>query len=465
MTSAQPDMAAPLPPAADRPPGANATDAGAAPLRLEDPEALTGRPGVPAAMPESQVHPHADLPPLANPSFRVFLAGEGISAVGDAITFTALPLLVLALTGSGLMMGVLGALQMLPDLVIGMVAGVIADRADRRRIMIAANLGRAALAGLIPLSVLLDGPTLAVVLLVAAPISVLRSFFLAAYTAAIPSIVGRPNVAAATSYLEVVYSLGYIAGPAAAGILVAVIGPGLTITIDAASFLLSAAAVALVAANLKAPPVPHRLDIPGEIRVGVEYIRSHGTLRSAIVVWGLFCVISAGSFNALTYRVTVDLGRSTAELGVLLSVFGVGTVGSAIFMSRMRTGGARWLLLGGIACQATALVLAGLVTANEALAVLTLLAGFGGSVILVSYLTVRTAYSPDELLGRIGATARVLSLGMQPVGMLAAGALLDAFDGGVTLVVMGGLLLVLALAALPSRSLRAAQLNPARPTA
>jgi hypothetical protein len=74
-----------------------------------------------------------DQPPLANRNFRVFLVGEGISALGDAITFTALPLLVLALTGSGLAMGILGALQMLPDLFIGMLAGVVADRADRRR--------------------------------------------------------------------------------------------------------------------------------------------------------------------------------------------------------------------------------------------------------------------------------------------------------------------------------------------
>lgn len=461
MTSASPDAVAPGSSGADRHPA----DGPAAQPSPEDLEAQTGRPGSPAAMPDVRLHPHADLSPLANPGFRVFLLGEGISALGDAITFTALPLLVLALTGSGLMMGVLGALQMLPDLVIGMVAGVIADRADRRRIMIAANLGRAALAGLIPLSVLLDGPTLAVVLIVAAPISVLRSFFLAAYTAAVPSIVGRPNVPAATSYLEVVYSVGYIAGPAAAGILVAVIGPGLTIIIDAASFVLSAAAVALVAANLKAPPVAKALDIPGEIGVGVEYIRSNATLRSTILLWGLFCVITAGNFNALTYRVTVDLGRSTAELGVLLSVFGVGTVGSALFMSRIRRGGARRLLLGGIACQATALTLAGTVTSNEALAVLTLLAGFGGSVVLVSYITVRTGYSPDQLLGRIGATARVLSLGMQPVGMLAAGALLDAFNGATTLMVMGGLLVLLCLTALPSRSLRAAQLNPSRPTA
>ena len=90
-------------------------------------------------------------------------------------------------------MGLVGALQTLPDLVFGMVAGVLADRSDRKRMMFLADLGRAFLTALIPLSVLLGGPTMAVILVVAAPMSVLRSFFLAGYTASVPALVGRPH--------------------------------------------------------------------------------------------------------------------------------------------------------------------------------------------------------------------------------------------------------------------------------
>ena len=119
------------------------------------------------------------LPLARNRDFKVLLTSQGVSALGDAVTFTALPLLVLALTGSGLAMGIVGALQTLPDLVFGMVAGALADRTDRRRMMLLADLGRAVLTALIPLSVLLGGPTMVVILLVAAPMSVLRSLFLA----------------------------------------------------------------------------------------------------------------------------------------------------------------------------------------------------------------------------------------------------------------------------------------------
>ena len=81
-------------------------------------------PAIPTA--PSDTHP---VPLAENRDFWVLLSTQGISSIGDAVSFTALPLLVLALTGSGLAMGVVGALQTLPDLVFGMVAGALADRA------------------------------------------------------------------------------------------------------------------------------------------------------------------------------------------------------------------------------------------------------------------------------------------------------------------------------------------------
>ena len=190
---------------------------------------------------EPVAQPHA-RPPVESPSeplsrnrdFKVLLVSQGISALGDAVSYTALPLLVLALTGSGFAMGVVGALQTLPILLIGLIAGAIADRSDRKRMMFLADLGRAVLTALIPISVWLGGPTMAVILLVAAPISVLRSFFLAGYTASVPTLVGRSQVGSANAYFEAVYTMGFIVGPAIAGILATTIGPGATLAIDAA---------------------------------------------------------------------------------------------------------------------------------------------------------------------------------------------------------------------------------------
>ncbi|MGH2614795.1 MAG: MFS transporter, partial [Thermomicrobiales bacterium] len=132
-----------------------------------------------------------------NRDFQIVLAGQAVSAFGDAITLTAMPLLVLFLTGSGALMGLVGALQILPDLVLGLPAGALADRWDRRRMMLWADAGRAVLTAAIPLSFWLGWPTMAVILVVTVPTNALRVLSDAGFTSAVPGLVGRENLARA----------------------------------------------------------------------------------------------------------------------------------------------------------------------------------------------------------------------------------------------------------------------------
>ncbi|MBA2281009.1 MAG: MFS transporter [Acidimicrobiia bacterium] len=171
--------------------------------------------------------------PPAGRDFRVVLGGQAVSALGDAISITAMPLLVLVLTGSGALMGVVGALQLVPDLLLGLPAGALADRWDRRRMMQRADAGRAVLTLAIPVVHWLDGPTMAAILLLAVPINVLRLVSDAGFTSAVPSLVGRENLARASSTMEATLSVPYIVGPAAAGVLVVAIGPASVLAIDA----------------------------------------------------------------------------------------------------------------------------------------------------------------------------------------------------------------------------------------
>src|SRR5437764_933531 len=87
-----------------------------------------------------------------NGDFRALLLGQGISNLGDAVTATALPLLVLSLTGSGTQMGAVGSLEGVGALLVGVIAGVLADRWDRRRILLGSSLGLALVTGVIPLA-------------------------------------------------------------------------------------------------------------------------------------------------------------------------------------------------------------------------------------------------------------------------------------------------------------------------
>ncbi len=403
----------------------------------------------------------AEEPLARNRDFKVLISSQGISSLGDGVNFTALPLLVLALTGSGFAMGIVGALQTIPDLFIGMVAGAMADRSDRKRMMFLADLGRAGLTALIPISVALGGPTMAVILLVAAPMSILRSFFLAGYTASMPTLVGRGLVGRANSYFEAVYSMGYIVGPAIAGVLAATIGPGPTLAIDALSYVASAVGLAFVRRNLRAPVDRPKERLVTEIREGIDYIVTSPVLRSAILFWGATSILLAPLVLALTVHVTRDLGDTPFVLGLILAAYGVGTVtGSLVSARRIGRGRVAEVMIGGNLVLGLSLLVVAVAVEIPVLLAVAVVAGVAQSMILVMYITLRTAYSPDMLLGRIGSTARTVSLGLQPIGLLIGGALIDATSGSTTIAAIGIGLVLVSLVFVPVRALRTASLAP-----
>jgi MFS family permease len=406
-----------------------------------------------------------DMPLARNRDFQVFLFGQGLSGFGDAITFTALPILVLALTGSGLAMGIVGVLETLPDLILGLPAGAFADRLDRRRMMLVADLGRAVLTALIPISVALGGPTMGVILLVAFPLNCLRVLWLAAYTAAVPGLVGRSQVGRAMSILEAVFNIGFIAGPGIAGVLAAVIGPGPTIAVDAVSFAISASAILLIRRPLKPPPRAEDSHLLAEIREGVAYVVGHPVLRSVILLWSLVAVGSGALVSALTFHLQIDRHLGPEILGFVLSAYGLGSLAGAVLAARL-AGGAlgRKMLLGTFAVGVALLVVA-VSPPIPVVLVASFAAGVAQSNVLIAYLTLRTTHSPNALLGRVGSTARVVSIGLTPLGLLAGGLLIDATNGATALGAMGFWMIVLALAFGASAIVRGARSPSVQPTA
>ena len=155
---------------------------------------------------------------------------------------------------------------------------------DERRLLteslsFTTDLGRALLTALIPLSAMLGWDTMTVLLLVALPINALRVLFLAAWTASIPMLVGTDRIARAQGAMEAIFSVSFILGPALAGILVSVIGPVGTIGIDALSFAISAATMALVRRKLQGERTVAEQHIVREIGEGVRYLVHEPVLR------------------------------------------------------------------------------------------------------------------------------------------------------------------------------------------
>ncbi|HET9614019.1 MAG TPA: MFS transporter [Candidatus Limnocylindrales bacterium] len=405
--------------------------------------------------------PPGDEPLRRNRDFATLLVSQSVSAGGDAVSATALPLLVLALTGSGLVMGVVGAINTGADFVFGTIAGAIADRGDRKRMMFVADLGRAILTATIPLSVLLGGPTMAVILIVSGPMAILRGFFRAGYLASMPNLVGRSQLARGNGILETAYSASFIVGPAVAGFLVTIIGPGETLAIDAASFAISSVGLVLIRRELKAPPDRPPSRIVDDIREGIDYVVHHAVLRTVILLFAVTTAVLTPVAAAMTFRVVRDLGQSPAAFGLTLTGLGAGTMLGAIFASRLGPGtNVARVALAAVAVMGVPLIVAAIVPSLPAIVALTGLSGAGEAALVVIYVSVRAANSPDALVGRIASTARVMALGLMPIGSLAGGVLIDTVGGSATLAILGAAMCVLALAFSRVGGLRSASLAP-----
>jgi hypothetical protein len=369
--------------------------------------------------------------------FRAVLTGQAVSALGDAITLTAMPLLVLALTGSGAWMGLVGALQFLPDLLFSLVAGVVADRVDRRRLVVVADVGRAALTMLIPIAHWTDLPTLGVLVAVTFPLNALRVVSDAGLTSALPQLAGREQLERANSYMEATLSVPYIVGPGIAGVMVAWIGAPSTLAIDAVTFVLSAASFLAVRNPLRAERPAQMPSWRTDLRDGVRFIRRDPLIRAVIGFWVLIALATTPLIATLSYYITIDRGRGAEVFGLVGSAWSIGYLGGSLLVGRLprRLLGVR-LVIAGVVIGALILTIA----STGAVAVQYAAAGAIGAalaVIVVTASTLRATLTPDDLLGRVGAASRTLSLGLQPVAILAAGALIQVSDGRGALIVLG----------------------------
>jgi MFS family permease len=191
---------------------------------------------------------------LLTGDFGRFWLGQTISNLGSSFTLFALPLLVFKLTGSPLNLGVTTASEFVPYLLFGLVIGAWVDRVDRKRLMIATDLARAAVIAVIPLLAAVGQLSVGWVYVVAFCGSTLNIAFDAAEFAAIPSLVpSGDDLVTANGRVQASYSAAQVAGPLLAGLLITVAPVQQVLLVDAATFLVSAGMLALIATRFNAP--------------------------------------------------------------------------------------------------------------------------------------------------------------------------------------------------------------------
>jgi MFS family permease len=161
------------------------------------------------------------------------------------------------------------------------------------------------------------------------------------------------------------------------------------------------------------------------------------TLRAVIALWTAILVIFASLTTGLIFYITIDRDLGADVVGLVLSAFAVGSLGGSLVAARMAFRAVGPVMLVGTVVMGLSVVVVALSATVPVLVGAACVAGLLDANVAVSYLTLRTQLSPDALLGRVGATARTISVGLMPVGSLVTGILLDAVGGAATLAMMG----------------------------
>lgn len=376
----------------------------------------------------------------ANRRFRRLFLAHAISRAGDAFNTVALVVLVFRLTGSGV--GVAGtvAFEIFPVLLLAPVAGFAADRYPRRRVMVIADLGRAALAGLIAV----NHASIPVAYGVAFGLSTGALLFNPAASSLVPELVdGEEELVEANSALWTVAVASQIVLAPVAGGLITAAGIGWAFALNAASYAVSAGLLWRLDAGTT--PADVTAEAWRRVTAGLRAVQQHALLRRLAVVQAL-AALSAGATSGLLVVLAADrLGVGAGGFGLLLGAIGVGAVlGPMLWRRSIRPGDRSWLF-GPFAVRGVVDLLLGTaaspVLAGGALVVY----GMSTSTGMVAYQsTLQTEVAP-ELRGRAFALYDVVWNGARLLSLGTGGLLADAL-GIRAVYVLGGVLLLLAAA-------------------
>ncbi|GAA0815959.1 MFS transporter [Spirilliplanes yamanashiensis] len=365
---------------------------------------------------------------LRETTFRRYWSAQTVSMFGDQITLLAIPLLAVLTVGAGpAEMGYLTAAALVPNLVFSLIAGAWVDRfPHKRHIMIAADLGRAALLLSVPLLAWADLLTLPYLYVFAFAAGTLAMFFEVAHSSLFVSLVRRPDYVDANSLVNGSRAMSYVAGPSVGGVLVQWLTAPVALLADVLSYLASA----LFLTRIKPVERPVETREGLGLGAGLRFVVRSAVLRSLLLgttTLNLFNYIFAALF---VLYVTTDLGVTPGTLGIIIGAGSVGGLLGAVVTSRVaRRFGIGPTLVAGFVVFPAPLILVPLADGTSMPVVLTLLliseflSALGVMMLDITAGSIQTAATPDSMLALVQGAKRTVNYGIRPIGALIGGAL------------------------------------------
>ena len=375
---------------------------------------------------------------LRHRDFRLLWMGQSVSLIGDGIYLVAIAWLVYDISNEPSALAIVGLAWTLPLVAALLLAGVLTDRFERRRLLVVSDLLRGAAIGALGVLALTGDAELWHVIVLVVAYGLGEALFQPAFTAIVPEVVPHEHLLQANALRELMEPLGYrFAGPAFGGLLIAVFGVGTALLVDAASFAVAAVAVSLIARR----PVARGEtgSVRDDLRAGFSYVRAHAWLWGTLAGAALYLLVTYGPYEVLLpYIIRNDLGGDAATFGTVLAAGGLGSIAAALLLSR--TGAPRrhvtFMWCGWAVGGALDIGLAVAASAWQMCAISFVSFGLSTAGMIV-WNTLMNTRVPAEMLGRVSSVDWFVSIGLTPVSFALTGPVSEWLGARTTLGVAG----------------------------
>lgn len=367
----------------------------------------------------------------SNTDFVKLWAGESVSLIGTQVTQFTMPLVaVLSLNATVTEVGLLNALRLVPVLLLSLFAGVWLDRRRRRPVLIACSLGNAAVIALVPLASVTGLLSMGLLYVVVVLAGLLSMTFDVGALSYVPNLVQHRHLAEANGRIQASTAFAGVAGPGLAGLLVGLVTAPITLSVDAVSYLFSAAGLIAIRKPEPAPEVPEvKPSVREAIAEGLHAVWG-SRLLSALLTQGTALNLFFGGYITVfvVYAVRV-LHLRPYELGIVMAAAAAGSLAGAMTAGRVRTaiGLGHAMIINTVGVSVALLPL--LIPQHASLATMIILVAaqlvYGWNIAMynVNSITLRQIVTPRRVLARMNATYRMVLWGAAPVGMSLGGVL------------------------------------------
>jgi MFS family permease len=376
---------------------------------------------------------------LRSRNYRLFVAGQSISLVGTWMQQVAISWLVYRLTGSATLLGVVGFINQIPTIFISPVAGVLADRWDRRKLLLTTQTLAMVQAVFLALVVLTEVVQVWQIIVLSLILGVVNAIDIPVRQSFVVDMVEhREDLGNAIALNSSMVNSARLIGPSIAGLLVASVGEGICFVINAASYL----AVILALAAMHSTPAPPaqipRQHILHELLEGFRYAYQSGPIRNILLLIALISLMGMPYAVLMPVFAKEILHGGAHTFGFLMTAAGSGALVGTLYLATRQS----VLGLGRVIVIATTLfafgIMAFALSTNLIFSLLVLtVAGFGAMTLVASCNTVLQTILDEDKRGRVMSFFTMAFMGMAPLGSLGAGAMTDLIGPQKTLLIGG----------------------------